>query len=1641
VFETPANCKNDYCISYKFIDEDFINYETSEFFGIADKIYALEVNLFSFKNTEINLLAKTSTTAPIISFIDIEDKAIFPQNISFDGITDLELSEQSISLTAGLQKKMYVFFITKNIGSAFIDILTSAPAISSTEERFSFNVVSEKEMVVETNPDFVLTRGNPLTIIVKDKETNQPIENAFIKIKNEYKEFITSLKGDRLNGKEGTYVISQNINANKIILEISAYGYKPITKEMIVGEDGTLFGPDKVTINVGENQSLAKKTIAIKNTDRNKIENIKTEVNFIMPVNTMNLEIHHENEIYSQTTLNMDVIVNVNKEINFQKAKAIVIVSGFIGNKHIVKPIEVIITKGKVLSDCLEIKPEILSLSVGLQKDAEIKQNVYFVNNCEQPITITPEIIPLSTTKDENLEILLNQITILPDEQREHEIIIKNTKERTRGNTQKYEIFWNNDLYVVDNTKLEISFFNIKNILKVYPSSIIPLTMSQPVDQQPGMLYTGFLLKNEGHVPIRDIVISEKTSGLNANMKIEIQPITIDLIKPGETLQINIKYESKTRFSTIDDVIYNIRGYGPGIGSTVETQLTNIFLISPPDCLQVMPKMLNYKMDLESTQERTVTLKNTCAEPITVYDIDKRDQLYIQTFGNNEFTLFPQTTNRLFLGQSASFTFKLNANEYHTSHNMPLRILARTDTGNLIASEQLNVTVDIMPKDERQVEDIRQTQQKTMTVCETDEKAIVSFPLITDNCLNQGYCDASSAAKAILNKINSLHTNIINVSRQINNKIDQTGCNIVGGNIKSCDMSNIHGDLQPIEFDIYLQNDVVSKELIQEILNIDKLASSPKYSKINNYLVMDKTTSRPTNVSFVGNRIFFPGDIVGCGRYRIRIDSSVAVTNTELQPERAYFYIDIDEIEKTDACNKNIQNYLVFLPLDRDLLSTKPLNTWLTKISGHSEIAQKVAKDLFKEDFGRYIQQTTSTTSNLNITFDNIEEKEEALAKIVFGDQVTSTRAKPERVDVIINNNHLLNDNVPEILSKKATDIINDLIIQRQNVDLCISPNNDYILVLDFIEIDNLAFEFKNKDPNLVVSEGKECKSFVIKSDIGEEINFRTSSDIEEFLDVTYRYEGTETEKLRLLLEKDVEKTFEVCIAPKTDAFLGNLIGQKISVFADSKYVIKGSEGKRSVEKQINLESCGITPVKLIEEIYKKAEYLKREDTSQEGEYIALISWDNKYSSSNQENFCTALKKYYDEQGYSGELFFSDSEVCPDIIRPEQLKEAKLNRILNNALVYFKSCGVWCGGCSLGIDGISLLLTGGLASGTILSTGVKDLLGCAIGCAIPSVIYATTTEYLDGDSLFLKLASNFAATPIGAKISGALPKGVSGGKGLIGIFQGFFKTNPSIASGTATPTTSITPATPVIPSTPLATGIAEGAATGATDLSELHRVLGQFSGTKPTLQGITNVDDYLNVLNKDIALQTKLASDPSLTAAQRAGHKGVVTKYTKLKTAIINAKPNTPKITPTTTPKPTTTTTPKPTTTTTPKPTTTTTPKPTTTTTPKPTTSAKIQKTTNILKIGCHILGQYEGQKAFNEKSGRESLEGSIKINNPNELLFENNIVYEIQITYDESKETLEGKHHIISIIPYNEKDQQLVRIDNCLYEENKDKT
>ncbi len=1359
VFETPADCEDDFCVSYKFIDEDLFDYDRHSFFGVQDKLYGLEINLYSFKNTEASLLAKTSTTTPIISFISLENNLLFPKNINLDAINELEISSQSIPVVAGLQKKMYLFFATKSIGSTFIDLFITSPTISSKEERFNFNVVPEKEMVVELDPQFILQREQPLHVTVRDKETNEPIENAFIKITNEYKEFITSVKGDKLNGRNGQYTISQNINSNKINVDVSAYGYVSVNKQLIVGDSGLLSAPNQITINVGENQSSATKKIDVKNLGRNTIDNLKTEVNFILPVSTMYIETIHDNEIYSQSTSTMDVVVNVNKDLNFRQAKAIVIVSGFVGNKHVVKPIEVVVTKGKIISDCVTINPQTLSLSVGMQENSEINQDFYVTNSCDQPVTITPEILPLASREDEHLKINITPFTILAKEQREFNISIKNTKARKRGSTQKYELFWNNPLYVVDNTKLNIDFFNLEQALRVYPSPIIPVSMSQPLDQQPGITYTSFIIRNEGKVPIRDVIVSDKPQGLRSNITAQVQPTSKEILNVGESLQVNVLYETKIRFNTLDDLTYEITGYGPGINTTVSAQVTNVFLISPPGCLKTTPKTLNYNIDLGKTQERIITFTNECAEPVIVNDIDKRDGSFTQAFGNNVVSLYPQTTGTIYPGGSSNFVFKIDAKDYYNSYNVPLKFLARTASNNLITSEQINISLDVSPEDEKQVNNYKQTQQITMPVCGSEEKTVATFPLISDDCLSYGYCDAFSASEAILSKIKSLQADIISVSSQLDNRLENTGCYKPGSNIKSCEISDLHPDLKPITFDIYLQNDVVSKDLIQYLLDEDK-QTNKNYSKLNNYLVMNTPSVKPTDASFVGNRIYVPTDIIGCGRYKIKIDASVSITYKDIQSERAYFFVEIEDYEKTEACNKNIQNYQIYLPLDKEISATKTHNTWLLRLVGNKDIVPSVVEQLFENDGFRYSSTITNTTNILNVHFDKITEKEDALAKIVFGNQVTPTTATPERVDIILNNEYLIDNQPHEQFSKKASDIIKNLIVKKQHVDLCISPKNDYILILDFIDIGDLLFNFKDKSSTLVINEEKACKTFVIESKIGEEISFSTS-DISAVADVTYVYEGRETKNLPLILDKDKEKEFKVCISPKNTSVIGRLVGEKVDVTAISKYVIKGTEGQREIKKQITLESCGITPVTLLEEINKKAKSVVEKDKKKSSSFVALVSWDNKYNKADKEAFCDSLRKYYQENSIKGDLFFDDADMCSEVDRPSAMTEAKKDRAVSNALVYFKNCGLTCAGCSLGLDALQLILTGGVASGKVGLTAINDLVGCGIGCGIPSVAYwaGEQTKIINPSGVsgfFIKLFSGAFGARLGTILSDKL---------------------------------------------------------------------------------------------------------------------------------------------------------------------------------------------------------------------------------------------------------------------------------------------
>jgi hypothetical protein len=206
-----------------------------------------------------------------------------------------------------------------------------------------------------------------------------------------------------------------------------------------------------------------------------------------------------------------------------------------------------------------------------------------------------------------------------------------------------------------------------------------------------------------------------------------------------------------------------------------------------------------------------------------------------------------------------------------------------------------------------------------------------------------------------------------------------------------CQISDILQDSREVEFYLYLQNDAITIDLLRDLLTKDQ-RGTPKYNKINSYLVLEKSGAMsPAGISVAGGRLLVDSKLRGCGKYKITIDGYVAANHELILPERSALYISVEEMEKPESCSKFAENFIIYLPKDRELRQDSHYSTWLTMITGKKEFGEKVATDVFN-DARRYAEnlERSNRFNTINLFLGNITEKQDAVAKISLEQLVQS---------------------------------------------------------------------------------------------------------------------------------------------------------------------------------------------------------------------------------------------------------------------------------------------------------------------------------------------------------------------------------------------------------------------------------------------------------------------------------------------------------------------------------------------------------------------------------------------------------------------------------------------------------------------------
>jgi len=1537
LFDAPANCNDEFCVSYQFIDSQGISYSREDFYALKDDIYALEATLFSYKNKEVNLEVDTSTTQPIISFVSVEDNLSFPTNVNYQTVSQLELTKEHINLQAGYRKKVYVFFVAKNIGTSYANLKLKASETEQISNKLSFNILEKRNLRVLFNPDLIIPYGSVLNIDVYDSVNGDPIENALITIEDEHGQFITSIKGNQLNGKAGRYNLNINFVVNKLKVTVSGYGYVPYTRELLVADNSVLLGPSEVLINMGTDQTSGTTTFNLQNVGSTTVTDVHVgEPIWIEEADELLLDVRGPITILKNSNVNFQITASATNNSQFKSAIAKVPIYGLVGNRQVARLIPVRVVRGLVVDDCLVIQPKKIDTYVGLNLDYQpnnyynssftdysynygnnpfnssgsysntnsygqnnysynttpfLSNNSYnnstnynsydnyfndnysyntgynnynqsnygsnntgynnynqsnygsnntgynnynqsnyrsyndgtnnyysshykttagdsentiaftIQNKCDKTVVLNPQLVPIKSNSNNELEIELTEIIVMPGEEKLYDLTIKNTSERKQPKTYNYDILWDNTYYSLPPSELNVKLLDLSKALWVTPQ-VIYVPISQLEAQEPGITGNRFMIKNIGNVPITNIQVSHYPQIKSANIGVMEYPREIDILEPGQSIPIDLKFMVNIKQSTLDDMYFTVTGKAAGVNNPITANVTTVFVISSPNCLKVSPKKVNYDLKIGEKRARNISITNQCAEPVTIQGIDKRNNTYFQTFGNNPVALYPTFGNTVIpVNGNAEFALDISAVTFGGSPSMPLKLIGKLVTsGNYVSSESILVALNIQPEDADDALDDQQTNEAIIPVCgsEDDEIETINYPIISiGDCSGaDGYCDAYGVADLILKKINTLSGDILNVASHAQNQVNKTGCSLQKATQGFCPISDVGGSVKPVEFTVYMQNDTVSPELLREVLK------KTDY-KFKNYLVEVNQFEELPQIGYgvyeAGNKIHLTSGLHGCGRYKIEIDGFVATTYETIYPERAYFYVNLVEAETTEQCSKNIINYLNFLPWDTELTKGKSKGTWLTVFSGDENVANGVIKGIskFKNDTDRYIKNSSlgSKNNHLNISVGLVNENPEALAKVYFNDPRLFETPVPEQINVVINNRFAYGENkdkLPEKVITDATKVISSFINKDEYADICISKDKDYLLILKLIDAGELKFNPAEKF--LPIKTKEICTDFNLTSGITETL--KITADAPEDLVVTFKEnkDSKAVDELVLDVIEKVDINFEVCYSPKPGVpEIYKFVGKEVRVRAHTIYSDSGNIGQRDAEAIIKLISCGVNPLDLLEVTNNKVGAASKTGKAI-SEYYALIDWNKSYNTGDSEKLCETIKKFIAKNKDAG-MFFDYKDAQCDTGKTEAENDAKWNKGISNGITYFASCMAACSACTVASNALISWIPGlgqiALSKGIIFDCGF-------FACGVPAVTMLLHTgsdggiaEFIDGIVTKLFPKTDGTKREIFKGLADYLSEGINGIFNTIGASRNFFN-NSAMAK-----------------TTPLKTGVAE----------------------------------------------------------------------------------------------------------------------------------------------------------------------------------------------------------------------------------------
>jgi hypothetical protein len=1027
LYESLPSCTENVCLSVNFVDAQERYIEEKGFQAIKDKVYGIEAEVTALESDYVNISVSSDSN---VEFISTQTSNFNFTRETEETSTGQSTAEASVSLNKDGKQKMRFYFKAKQLGPAKITVKASGK--TEAKKDVLFNVVQEKLLLVELSESQVMP-GRNFTVKVTD-EGLKGVENALVKIIDKEGKVVKSISGSGTDGKgkNGYYRVQNDLSPGLYTVEVSAPTYATKALPLLISTKTTLTFPNALEAKMLFNQRTIMIPAELANNSDFTVQNISVQT---QGENEKSMQLGQEISTTQSGLFKLTISVPPALSANQKQAVEVtvaylgelsgtadetakIIISGMVEGKFLTKVESSIhmVYNRKLDPGCLRLEPSSITINLLGNQGSTGNEVVEATNNCDQALTLTKR--PRKTSGDSFVRVDSEDVDLQPGETKNILITATNTIDRGAAREQVlgYEI-----VYSDQNTLTKRLGVNVKIINPVFALSYPPqisLWLAQSSISEKAQAAQPIFVTNISSFPVENITFSpDREYGSGSNIQFRVAPPGAVNLERGQTMappklvtaeanskvtepvrgrivingrmgQLNNRARQRDGYDYYNDYANGTKplaGYAPQTSNYYDNSSSILGIIeiiamySGYNCLKVYAlddEPLDYRLGNLGQMGKRIKVRNTCAESVRLTGAQPagsakqpRPIIGLPVLSTQVIMSVPQVS--VMPGQEAILPFSIITRiPSMKAQNYKVVLMGVTEmSGTPINSDifSINIYSGI---------DLASEHTKAISIkvklCDASGKEeSVNVPKVSStypgNCA-EGYCDAKAAAGYIAEKIRQIIDNARSKGYTKVGKESDTGCEDQG----YCSFTQL--GILPATFDLYLQNDAVTADLMQSILNkSENTASSSPFREemgATEYMVVPMGVEASTIGKLMGygydRAVFLDNTLAGCGYYKIQIDGAFRTTvdpsleggrgidiRTPIISIRAMATINGGKKLITNECIESITNVANFNPVDQGLEAENSKGTWLTTIETDpalKDVAKAIATTRLRSD-------------------------------------------------------------------------------------------------------------------------------------------------------------------------------------------------------------------------------------------------------------------------------------------------------------------------------------------------------------------------------------------------------------------------------------------------------------------------------------------------------------------------------------------------------------------------------------------------------------------------------------------------------------------------------------------------------------------